>query len=182
MLDQSHNSLTWGLTHEASARDAYFRVERHKHHKMKLVSKGFLISKKRKFLGASLDNIRTCQCSTNCPDVVVEYKSPWKHMDLHPKQAFLTSEIGGIEVDKTLYLSKNSSYYYQIQTQMFVAELPECDFVVWTSQGVFVLPVLYDAAFIVHVCNKLELFWKAEVLPCMMADPTLNGVYLTSML
>lgn len=74
------------------------------------------------------------------------------------KTSFLTPEIGGIEIGKTLYLSKNSSYYYQIQTQMFVAELPGCDFVVWTSQGIFVLPVLYDATFIDHVCNKLELF------------------------
>ncbi|XP_028410221.1 uncharacterized protein LOC114532826, partial [Dendronephthya gigantea] len=132
---QPHNSLTWGLVHETSARDAYLRVERHKHHNIKLVSKGFLISKKRKFLGASLDNIKTCQCSSNCPDVVVEYKCPWKHKDMHPKKAFLTPEIGGIEKDKTFCLTKSSAYYHQIQAQMFVSELFHCDFVVWTSQG-----------------------------------------------
>ncbi|XP_028413529.1 uncharacterized protein LOC114536365 [Dendronephthya gigantea] len=129
---------------------------------------------KRKFLGASLDNIKTCQCASNCPDVVVEYKCPWKHKDMHPKKTFLTPEIGGIEKDKTFCLTKSSAYYHQIQAQMFVSELFHCDFVVWTSQGIFVLPVSYDAAFMDHVCNQLELFWKAEVLPCMMADSNLN--------
>ena len=33
----------WGLVHEESARNAYFRVERHKHHKIKLIAQGFLI-------------------------------------------------------------------------------------------------------------------------------------------
>lgn len=166
--------LTWGLANEKNARDAYQRIERHNHHNLRLLQKGFLISKKKKFLGASPDNIRTCQCSDGCPNIVVEYKCPWKHRELHPKQAFLTKEIGGSETNGTFCLTSDSKYYYQIQTIMFVAELSLCDFVVWTIQGIFCLRVCYDAKFMENVCNKLELFWMSHVLPCMMNEASTN--------
>ena len=46
----------WGVIHEESARNAYFRVERHKHHKVQLIAY-------KLFLGASLDNICQWECS-----------------------------------------------------------------------------------------------------------------------
>ena len=74
--DNPQNSRHWGLKHEDSARHAYASVESKKHHKLKLISKGFLISRKRPFIGASLDNVRTCGCAENCSEVVVEFKCP----------------------------------------------------------------------------------------------------------
>ena len=71
---EPQNAREWGLFHEESARKAYQRVASHTHHKLQLVSKGFLISKSKPFLGASLDNIQQCQCSDGCPNKVVEYK------------------------------------------------------------------------------------------------------------
>ena len=106
--------------------------------------------------------------------MVVEYKCPWKHKDLHPKQAFLTHEIGGLEKNNRFLLASSSPYYYQIQTQMFVAELSLCDFVVWTNQGIYTLQVSYNAEFMANVCKKLELFWLAEILPCLMAEVPRN--------
>ena len=51
------NYREWRLFHEESARRAYQRVASHNHHKLELVSKGFLISNSKPFLGASVDNI-----------------------------------------------------------------------------------------------------------------------------
>ena len=93
---EPQNAREWGLLHEESARKAYQRVASHTHHKLKLIPKGFLISQSKPFLGATVDNIQKCQCSDGCPVRVVEYKCPWKQRDLHPKQASLTPEIGGI--------------------------------------------------------------------------------------
>ena len=139
-----------------------------------------MISRKEKFLGASPDNIRTCQCSKGCPNIVVEYKCPWKHRELHPKQAFLTKEIGGAQSNGTFYLTPNSKYYYQIQTLMFVAELSLCDYIVWTIQGIFSLQVCYDAKFMESVCKKLKLFWMTHVLPCIMKrhQQMYNHIYM----
>ena len=68
---EPQNAREWGLFHEESAGKAYQRVASHKHHKLELISKGFLISKSKLYLGASLDNIQKCQCSAACPDKVV---------------------------------------------------------------------------------------------------------------
>ena len=99
------------------------RVPSYTHHKLELVSKGFLISKSKPFLGASMDNIQRCQCSDGCPNKVLEYKCPWKHRDMHPKEAFLTPEIGGTERKNGFAWKPSSQYYFQLQLQMFVNEL-----------------------------------------------------------
>ena len=111
------NAREWGLFHEESGRKVYQHVASHTHHKLELVSKGFLISKSKPFLGASLDNIQKCQRSNGCPDTVIEYKCHWKHRDLDPKQAFLTLKIGGIKNGNAFALKSTSQYYFQVQLQ-----------------------------------------------------------------
>ena len=128
--------------YEESAHKAYQRVASHTPHKLKLIPKGFLISPSKLFLGASVDKyIQKCQCSDGCPVRVVEYKWPWKHRDLHPKQAFLTPEIGGIQNGNKFALKSTSNYYFQVQLQMFVSGLTLCIFVVWTNKGIFTVEV-----------------------------------------
>ena len=165
---EPQHSREWGLVHEESARKAYYTVERHNHHKLQLLPKGFLISSKKKFLGASPDNIRRCHCSTGCSDVIVEYKCPWKHQDLHPKEAFVTPEIGGVMANSVFTLSTNSPYYFQLQTLLYVAELTLCDLVIWTRQGIYTHQVQFDAVFVEEMCQKLEAFWLNNVLPVAM--------------
>ena len=95
---KSQNASERGLLHKESAHKAYQRVARHTHHMLKLIAEGCLISPSKPFLGVSVDNIQKCQRSDGCTVGVVEYKRPCKHIrDLHPKQAFLTPEIGGIQ-------------------------------------------------------------------------------------
>ncbi|CAB3980242.1 Carboxypeptidase D [Paramuricea clavata] len=112
------NPRDWGLKHKNSARQSYCKVECKKHSKLSLVSKGLLISKKKPYVAASTDNILSCSCAENCPDVVVEYKCNWKHRTIPVKEAFLTPEIGGEQVGDKLYLKTSSCYYLQIQLQM----------------------------------------------------------------
>ena len=85
---ETQNAREWGLFHEESARKAYQRVASHTHHKLELVSKGFLISKSKPFLGASLDNIQKCQCSDGCPYKVVEYKMSLETQRSAPQTSF----------------------------------------------------------------------------------------------
>ena len=122
-----------------------------------------------------------CQCSDGCPVRVVEYKCPWKHRDLHPKQAFLTPEIGGIQNGNKFALKSTSNYYFQVQLQMFVSGLTLCIFVVWTNKGIFTVDVPYDPSFMSVVCAKLEKFWTSQVLPFLITDvstTSLPGKYL----
>ena len=85
---EPQNAREWGLFHEESARKGYQRVSSHTHHKLELVSKGFLISKPKPFLGANVDNIQQCQCSDGCRNKVVEYKMPLETQRPAPKRSF----------------------------------------------------------------------------------------------
>ena len=87
--------------------------------------------KVKAFLGASLDNIQKFQCSDGCSDTVTEFKCPWKHRDLDPKE---TPEIGGIQNGNELALKSTTKYFFQVQLQMFVSKLTLCNFVVWTEK------------------------------------------------
>ena len=55
-------------------------------------------------MGASIDNIRICDCVCKCDPVIVEYKCLMKHKDTDPKEAFLSPEIAGCVVGKKLQL------------------------------------------------------------------------------
>ena len=154
---QPKNACDWGLKHEQSARHAYQTVEKKRHHDLKLHSKGFLISNRKPFLGASVDDIRTCSCR-DCPPVVIEYKCPWKHKEKSAKEAFLTSEVGGKQVGDGYVLKPTSKYYHQVQLQMFVCNLMLCHLVVWTKLGVFVVKVPFNEKFMNSVIAKLEVF------------------------
>ncbi len=171
--DQPKNPRDWGLKHEATARMDYKRVTSKQHRKLKLESKGFMISKEKPFIGASVDNIRHCACEEGCPAVVVEYKCPWKHKDKMPKEAFLTPEVGGQQQNKHFTLKKNCQYYFQVQIQMFVYKLQLCDFVIWTRCGVFVVEVPFDELFVVPLVEKFQTFWLDHVLTVMLPQ---NGV------
>ena len=127
-----------------------------------------MISKQKPFLGASPDNIATCKCKPPCKSVVVEYKCPWLHKDLEPKQAFLKPEIGGMHVNGVFSINPSSRYYYQVQTQMFVTELENCHFVVWTNKGIFCHVVSVDSTFVEKIYPKVNMFWVTYVVPEMM--------------
>ncbi|KXJ08857.1 hypothetical protein AC249_AIPGENE14738 [Exaiptasia diaphana] len=161
---------TWGLVHEQTARKAYRHVQNQLHHKLELIPTGFMISKEKQFLGASLDDIQQCQCNSGCPDIVVEYKCPWKHKDVHPKEAFVSKEIGGVREGDKFLLKSSCPYYYQVQQQMLVSQLQMCNFVVWTKLGIFTVQVPYDSSFMSGVCLKLEQFWLQHILPPMVKE------------
>ena len=172
--DNPQNPRHWGLKHESSARQSYLRVERKRHHKLRLVSKGLLLSEKSPIIAASVDNIRLCSCATNCRSIVVEYKCPMKHQDITPKEAFLSSEIGGTKVGKKFLLKHTCHYYTQVQLQMYVTKLWSCDFVVWTKLGIFSVNVPYDAFFIETCVKKLQCFWITYVFPFLLKKLSIN--------
>lgn len=147
-----------GLFHKKSARKAYQHVASHTHYKLELVSKGFLNSKSKPFFDASLDNIQKCQHSDGCPNKVVQYKCPWKHGDLHPKEAFVTPETGGIKTGNEFALKPTLQYLFQLQLQMFVSELTLNIFVVWAKKAIFTIEVPYKPSFTFNLSTNWRHF------------------------
>jgi hypothetical protein len=170
--DQPQDPRDWGLKHEATAQKDYRQVQGKQHHKLKLESRGFMISKDKPFLGASVDDLRHCECEKGCPIAVVEYKCPWKHRDITPKEAFLTPEVGGQQKDKHFTLKRNCRYY----------KLCLCDFVIWTKLGIFSVEIPFDKLFIWSVVERLQEFWVNHVLPFMMPQNGLQWKYFLYLL
>ena len=107
---EPNNPRDWGLVKEKEARKSYQSVAGKQHHKPDLKHKGFQICKQKPFLGACIDDVRSCKCSSDCGFVPVEYKCPWMHKNSDSKEAF-AKEIGGILRKDAYYLQKNSSAY-----------------------------------------------------------------------
>ena len=121
-------------------------------------------------MGGSADNVRICKCARGCKDTLVEYKCPWVHRNIDPKEAFFTKEIGGVKVDNVEQLRPDCRYFYQVQLTLFVTELDTCDFVVWISKGIHCVKDDADKCFMGNVLLKLEKFWLAQVVPAMFDD------------
>ena len=86
--ENPQNPREWGLKHEQRARNAYMHTQNHVRHKLWLKNHGFIISKYKPVLGASVDNVRGCEYVSNCKRVVLEYKCPWVHRYKNAKEAF----------------------------------------------------------------------------------------------
>ena len=68
-------------------------------------------------------------------------------------------------IDNVLHLSKKHSYFFQIQTQIFVTERQYCDFVLWTKNGMHVERILPNSDFWSEVSEKADTFFKMVLLP-----------------
>lgn len=144
-------------------------VQSHLHHKVKLISRGFVISSIKPSMRASIENIRSCECVSECEPVIVEYKCSMNHKDGDAKKAFISPEIGGCVVVNRLQLERKAKYFYQMQVQMSVLGLKACDFVVWTRKRIKCVEILFDPKFMADVSRKLERFWIGQVLPLMIS-------------
>ena len=107
---------TGGLVKEEESRKCYMYVAGRQHHKIHLERKGFQISKKKPFLGASVDNIRSCKCSPDCGITVVEYKCPWVHRNSDQKK--LVKLL--LEIHTIYRISQNTIIKYRCDFLLFV--------------------------------------------------------------
>ena len=74
-------------------------------------------------------------------------------------------------VDGKMSLLTNHSYYYQIQTQMYVTELPWCDFVVWSDiEDIFVQHAYYNKPFMDEVILRVKSFYFNLYLPSVVSN------------
>ena len=116
---------------------------------------GFIISYSHSFLGASLDAIVTDNATGEKWGVEIKCPSSKFGQSLH----------NIVQNDKTFFLQKKGEqivlnrshkYFYQVQGQMFCADILRVDFVVWfgDDEPLYTETIFFD-----------ELFWSSKVLP-----------------
>ena len=162
------DAIEHGIKEECNAKFYYSKVCEKQHSAFELKEPGLLISAKYSWLGGSLDGIRKCSC---CNPAVVEIKCPFNGKDLDPKTAFLLPSVGGVKDENgNFYLDENHLYYFQVQTYMAVSGFNTCDFVTYTSKGIHVVTVNFNANFWETVVTKVYKFYYKQIIPSILLE------------
>lgn len=162
-------AIHYGNQHEQDAVTAYKQFQHRRHRsQIHVESCGLFVSSSEPWLAASPDRIVTDPLqSTNQCRGCLEVKCP-----ILCKQKSIAdvsrdnSSFCIVEKSGKMVLSSSHSYYYQIQTQMYVTNLPWCDFVVWTPvEDLFVQRVYYCKSFMEEAISKARSFYFNIFLP-----------------
>ena len=97
---------------------------------------------------------------------ILEIKCPYSGRTMTPEAA--SQEINrfcSTLNNGQVTLKKKHNYHYQVQGQLAITELPWCDFIVWTPQGMSVQRIERDENFWKLMYPKLESFYKEYLLP-----------------
>ena len=163
----------WGCKHEKQARERY-TASNCNHVNLRVKENGLFINPLWPFIGASPDGIVNCDC---CPKGVLEIKCPYCHSDETIKTAAADSKFCLKEENGQLQLDHSHSYYYQVQTQIFVCDVAYCDFCVCTfgtdleeKDTIHIERIYKDLTFWNGCVTKAEHFFKTCLLPELLGN------------
>lgn len=165
----------WGCKHEKKARDIYCRITSSSHDDFHVLDSGLVINPQWPFIGASPDGVIECSC---CGKGVLEIKCPFCHRDSSIISAAKEDPKFCLkEVDGKLTLDETHSYYYQVQTQLFVCDAHYSDFCVCTfasegdQENVHIERIYKNHSFWNEECvPKARLFFRTCLLPELLGN------------
>ena len=154
-------AVMWGKQHEKDALRDYEQTMKTmvpQHVNWSREKAGLLIDTDLPFIGASADAVATCDCHGKR---VVEVKCPYSFRD-KTVQEFLADPNCYIQSN---VLKNNHKYYTQVQMQMYIHDVQQCDFVVWSPKFTLIVYVPRDNAFCEQLITKCIDFYRKCVLP-----------------
>ena len=139
----------------------YVDVVSPQHENFELCNCGFVINPSYPHLGASPDGIVACDCHGVG---VIEVKCPYCVRKQSPDSAIEMLKYLECQGDE-VHLKETDAYYYQVQAQLNICDVPYADFVVWTEAGIFVERIFPQPNFFIKAVAEMERFYKYAVLP-----------------
>ena len=174
-LSFSSKQTDWGQKHEKVARELYLKTQKQYHSDLTVADSGLVINPRWPFIAATPDGIIDCKC---CGKGVLEIKCPYSHRDETVESA--ASKDKGFYLKKDeglLHLDHGHSYYYQVQTQLFVCNVDYCDFCVCTfsttKEGDFppyIERIVRDDEFWEACITKAKQFFAVCLLPEILGN------------
>ena len=160
--DKETKAMKHGKISEGKARETYEKIESCKHDGLVVSNTGLHINQSFPYLGASPDGLVECKChgkrllEIKCPYKFKKSLSIWKCDTKCPVTAYNKMKI-------------DHEYYYQIQMQMLVTEIDQCDFFVWSEgkkeHDTFLITIKKDENFCLKLKEKLENVFRVVILP-----------------
>ena len=119
-------SLKWGIDHENDAIEDKTLQYTDEHPCFEIVSCGIRLSEKFPFLVASPDGIFSCSCHSI--KRLLEVKCPFTKKDTRSIQEAASDK--SFFIDSELQLKRTHKYFTQIQMQIYIFHLVECELIV----------------------------------------------------
>ena len=115
-----------GQKHEAHVKELYIMLLKDKGINAQVSEVGLQLSSSFPYLGASLDGVVTCKNET----WGLEIKCPFSKYNMSLQEALKDKKFFLVEDGGNFKLKRKHAYFYQVQGQMFCANLKRVDFVV----------------------------------------------------
>ncbi|XP_030832593.1 uncharacterized protein LOC594793 isoform X2 [Strongylocentrotus purpuratus] len=170
LLDNSGTIKTVAMKHgialEPHAKIVYSKQMRKKHKVFTVKDTGLHVCKDKPFLAASPDLLISCKChgkglcEIKCP-YLKEAPSPdnWPHLKY---------------INGCTKLSSESTYFFQVQSQMGIVGAEFCDFFVYTPCGFHLERVLFDSVLFAEMAANAEYFWRRHLCPVLLQGSLQN--------
>jgi hypothetical protein len=166
-ISKEIKSIQWGIRNESVAKQQYIEAMIKKGHKrISVMDRGLIVQPSLVYLGASPDGFIYCADRKHYHRVL-EIKCPFKWRMVTPRMASKDKDFYCyIDSKGRMKLKRNSNYFYQVQGQLALTRRKMCDFVVWTTKGIAVVPIQFCEDFWTdEMLPKLEAFFKNAILP-----------------
>ena len=159
-------SIKWGIDNEEIAKTQYCSFMSQNHENFKFEEVGLVLFKPFTFLAASPDGLSKCDCHGAS---VVEIKCPYKYRNSEITDPVTLSDKTHF-LDNNLCLKSNHKYYSQIQTQMLVCGVNQCDLVVWTTKDLVISQVVKNETFCNSLVARVKKFTTHFLIPQLLND------------
>lgn len=156
-------ATAWGIEKEEGARKMYIDAQSSRHVNFQCRKSGLHLSPTHPWLGASPDGVVRCEC---CGEGVLEVKCPYSGRDCTIVEYIcLESSSLALPDGECMRLKRKHAHFYQVQMQMYVCNLRYCDYVVWTTEEIYIERIPFDVEFAKAMVSKCTNFFKCVLLP-----------------
>ena len=156
-------ATTWGCCNEDTALNEYKNIMQDHHENFQVSKCGLFISVENPFMGASPDALVSCSC---CGDGCVEIKCSFSHKDQFIYEAIEQNQTFCLRrQNNNIHLLKTHSYFYQVQTQMYICNRKYCDFFMWTNKDYHIERIVPDKHLLSSIIDKCQYIFRVAILP-----------------
>ena len=116
------------------------------------------------YLGATPDGIMKCTCCSH--EYIVEIKCPFKCTKRNFFELVNNDKEFCMEIkDGKNYLKRNHQYFYQVQLQMLISNIPIFYFIMYDGEPSLIEKIYIDKEFLTENLNNARDFFILAILP-----------------
>lgn len=170
LIDEQYlpKPLKWGRQKEPVARIMYKKLCRREHVSLRVKETGILLNEQYPSLGCSVDGVVSCNCRPIHSERLVEIKCPYASRDKMPKEAAIEHKVSYNKNKNRWEVAPDCSYYPQIQGQLGLYGVQECDLVIYTKHGIHVATAVFNSVFFSQMLKNVLLFHEKYIISAIL--------------